>query len=538
MEFGERRVKRSRRLEVETSYPCSLQFYSNPPSGNISLMEFDEMAVERLKILRTVERLNLSGQVKSSDEWMNKLYDDFAKHKYFILNAEKSLEKKRADVEAARRRDHISHFILRLAYCRTEELRRWFIAHESDLFRARFIHCSRNGSDIKNFMLSNNLHFTPISPEEMQSERENLMNGTYNISGVDQMEGRTFFKVPFTEALELVRSRKVFLKGGFAYVPDTDLVTLVTTCFRANLSQALAMTNRALPELEDDERLMRLLQDFDKRYTGSDYSQKKGGEKHRITPDMIDQLAATSFPLCMRQLNDTLRTTHHLRHGGRVTYGLFLKAAGLSLEDALYFWRSHFTKNMDVDKFDKQYAYNIRFNYGKEGKRTDYTPYSCMKIIMTSIGPGDAHGCPFKHTDAQMLRQRLSNFKVSQQAINEIMDLVSKCHYQIACQRYWEVTHNASLETGINHPNQYFEESQKVIHGAAPQSQGKKVSQVKTNRSIMYSSQSLQSTQASVEATQISTQSTQNTSTTDMDSMLFDDEMDSVLEQYMDTTQA
>lgn len=31
----------------------------------------------------------------------------------------------------------------------------------------------------------------------MQSERENLMNGTYNISGVDQMEGRTFFKVGF-----------------------------------------------------------------------------------------------------------------------------------------------------------------------------------------------------------------------------------------------------------------------------------------------------------------------------------------------------
>lgn len=67
---------------------------------------------------------------------------------------------------------------------------------------------------------------------------------------------------------------------------------------------------------------------------------------------------------------------------------------------------------------------------------------------------------------------------------------------------------------------------------------GKKVSQVKTNRSVMYSSQSVQSTQASIEATQTSTQSTQNTSTTDMDSILFDDEMDSVLEQYMETTQA
>ncbi|XP_066987371.1 DNA primase large subunit [Macrobrachium rosenbergii] len=532
MEFGTKHRRRNRHIEIDCPYPSSLQFYSTPPNGYISLMDFDDLAVERLKVLRTVERVNLSGQVKNSDDWVIKLYDDFNKNKYFVARTEKISDNKRDEAEAARRRDHISHFILRLAYCRTEELRRWFILHETDLFKARFLHVSKSNQDnIRTFMSQNNLNFTPMTTGEVSSEKENLVSGTYNMGSGDLQE-RTFFKVPFTEALELVKARKVFVKGGFAYVPDTDLVTLVTTSFRAHLSQALAQTNRALPQLDDDERLVRMLQDFDKRYTGSDYTEKKKGQGHVITPAMIDQLASKSFPLCMRQLNDVLRTSHHLKHGGRLTYGLFLKAAGLSLEDALHFWRSHFTKVMEIDKFEKEYAYGIRYNYGKEGKRTDYTPYSCVKIITSSLGPGDAHGCPFKHTDASMLKHKLLGYGVSQQAIGEIMELASKSHYQIACQRYWEATHNATLDSGINHPNQFFEESQKFLNGDMPSSQGKRPSQVKTNR-VVYSAQSTQSSQSTQSCTQSTPDMSQNN-----DESHFGDLDSDLLAQYMDSQES
>jgi hypothetical protein len=40
-------------------------------------------------------------------------------------------------VEAARK-DAVSHYILRLAYCRTPELRAWLLTHEAALFRTRF----------------------------------------------------------------------------------------------------------------------------------------------------------------------------------------------------------------------------------------------------------------------------------------------------------------------------------------------------------------------------------------------------------------
>lgn len=52
----------------------------------------------------------------------------------------------------------------------------------------------------------------------------------------------------------------------------------------------------------------------------------------------------------MRQIHHRLCADHHLRHGARMQYGLFLKGIGLTLEDALAFWRAEFTKKIDADR--------------------------------------------------------------------------------------------------------------------------------------------------------------------------------------------
>lgn len=64
---------------------------------------------------------------------------------------------------------------------------------------------------------------------------------------------------------------------------------------------------------------------------------------------------------------------------------------GLPLEEAIRFWRAEMAATAPADKFDKEFLYNVRHNYGKEGNRRDYTPYTCARIISTM--PGTVRYC-------------------------------------------------------------------------------------------------------------------------------------------------
>uniref|UniRef100_A0A8C9BVG7 DNA primase large subunit C-terminal domain-containing protein n=1 Tax=Phocoena sinus TaxID=42100 RepID=A0A8C9BVG7_PHOSS len=157
------------------------------------------------------------------------------------------------------------------------------------------------------------------------------------------------------------------------------------------------------------------------------------------------------------QLHKALRENHHLRHGGLTQYGLFLKDIGLTLEQAWQFWKQTFIRGkMDPDKSDKGYSYDICHSFGKEGKRTDYTLYSCLKIILTNPpSQGDYHGCPFWHSDPQLLRQKMQVYKIPPSGINQILDLVKGTHYQVAYD----------CGFSLSHPNQFFFESHRILSG-------------------------------------------------------------------------
>jgi DNA primase large subunit len=143
------------------------------------------------------------------------------------------------------------------------------------------------------------------------------------------------------------------------------------------------------------------------------------------------------------------------------------------MEDAILFWRKIFVPKSGEDGFTKNYLYNIRHNYGQEGKRANYGPPSCSKIITgPTPGVGDHHGCPFRHSSVDSLNNMLTNYtgptgvRLNDTQVTEIAELARGNHCQSACTRLFEYTRRpdqppGQLET-FAYPSKFFEASLKL----------------------------------------------------------------------------
>jgi hypothetical protein len=98
------------------------------------------------------------------------------------------------------------------------------------------------------FMRRNGLSFTPVDEEERERLAPQLAAVHEASRALTAPDGATpgapgsadppfsalrFYRVPWLQAQELVRSRRVLLRGGLAYVPSDRLHSLVLGRFRA-----------------------------------------------------------------------------------------------------------------------------------------------------------------------------------------------------------------------------------------------------------------------------------------------------------------
>jgi DNA primase large subunit len=374
-----------------------------------------------------------------------------------------------------RRKDHYSHFILRLAFSGTEDLRRRFARVETMLFKLRFQ--ADDGKERRAFVDSLSLNWEVVSEDEKRMLRDHLLAST---PGLKKLEDENWFKVDWTRVPELVEHRTVLLRKGKAYVPMREQTSMILTEFTARLEKGLELASRALPRLDEDDRLTPILNHLSKNFATPDAAFSDSDASLNGAPinaANIDNLTQ-HFPLCMKHLHNTLRKNSHLKHYGRLQYTLFLKGIGLSLEDCLIFWRQSF-KLITDDTFNKEYRYNVRHAYGDVGGDTNrrgrgYSPYSCQKILTEHPpGTGEAHGCPYRHFSVDNLTSMLQATGVhDREVLRGVKEDVEKNRYHIACNRVFEWAHkneikkvkddgswgSAELET-IVHPNTYFKRS-------------------------------------------------------------------------------
>lgn len=152
--------------------------------------------------------------------------------KYLPLSANSSAS---SNLKGERQKDHYSHFILRLAFSSTEDLRRRFSRVETMLFRLRF-----QNDDLRErqaFVESLNFDWEMVGEQEKQELGSELVAAGGGF--LKRMDEESWFKVDWERVPELIETRKVLLKAGKAYVPVREQLSMVIAEFTSRLDKAL-----------------------------------------------------------------------------------------------------------------------------------------------------------------------------------------------------------------------------------------------------------------------------------------------------------
>ncbi|KAF1353377.1 DNA primase [Delphinella strobiligena] len=453
----------------EHDYTHRMNFYTLPPTGDVTLEQFEEWAIARLKVLAELEACQFRN--RSPEETAEHMRPMLAKYLPLSQNSSRVSE-----IGVERKRDHYSHWTLRLAFAATEDLRKRFTRLETQLFRLRLQ--QDDARERKAFIADLNLQWDSVTDEEKAAFGDQLKAAT----GLWKNDEEDWFKVDWEQVPELVEQRKVLLKQGKAFVHVREQTSMVVGEFTRQLEAGLELSARALPRMDEDNRLSPILTHLSKSFTAPDsnYTTEASSisDTTAITASTIDALSI-HFPLCMQNLHRDLRKNNHLKHYGRLQLTLFLKGIGLDLPECILFWRHSF-KLISDDKFKKDYIYNIRHAYGDVGgdanrRGKGYTPYSCQKLL-TEAPPsaGQSHGCPYRTFSPDNLIALLQATQgiVDRELLKTIREDVGRQRFHIACNRVFEHAHKNELrrvkEGGlwsaseldtILHPNTYFKRS-------------------------------------------------------------------------------
>lgn len=119
------------------------------------------------------------------------------------------------------------------------DLRTRFVKSELSLFRHRF-----ETDDIHEraaFLRSLEFDWQIVDEAEKAKYAEELKRCLWG-NKEETFKAESWFKVPWYTVPDLVGSRRVFIRGGMAYVPQNQQISLVLQAFGSRLEKALEVS--------------------------------------------------------------------------------------------------------------------------------------------------------------------------------------------------------------------------------------------------------------------------------------------------------
>jgi DNA primase large subunit len=220
-----------------------LSFYEIPPTEEVTVEDFERAALARLRVLQMLDAAKAKGL--KGQEFRSRVDQELRRAGLAGLQNATDL-----------RSDVISHFALRFAFCRAAD-RRWFVQQETALFRHRLRPESGVVDNIAEFLRNTgkDKFYRPCTAAELAEVRPDLdaiekaaAEETARALGFQPREPKSgaYYRVPFEEALEMVKRRRVLLRGGDAFVPEKEFGQILVSLLRAHLNRALATAYRAI----------------------------------------------------------------------------------------------------------------------------------------------------------------------------------------------------------------------------------------------------------------------------------------------------
>lgn len=448
-----------------------LNLYKTVPYGQLTLEECQDLFRQRLEALFIMERLD-----HIAEKNISIINNALRGIKCYAFKTNCIIQNRREDIQR-HRQEHFSHLLMRMYCVYQSNLWPWFKSNEKKLFLLRLKDqaTSLSGSQFESILKGFNFNFERIVGVQM---RELLAEKVIGWSSLEKVPN-DIFKVHFTDALWLVSKRSVALKDGYAYLTRIDMINIVGDAFAKHLETELHFARQHFNlEMSQTRQLIESMdlvyQDYqdrmiDEKRKAQREQDNENRQPHAIDIDNLEPLVQNHYPPCMRYLHETLMADHHLKHSGRLYYGAFLRSGQVDLETAIEFWRREFTKKIPNDKFERNYKYNIRHLYGKEGHKQALSCFSCDKIINENPpGPAEKHGCPFKHFGDSNLRTMLTKHGLKGVDIDSVILRRDEKDYKGACTRYFEYTKGYPLTDTIKTPAQFYYESRRIADRPPP----------------------------------------------------------------------